>query len=89
MKIFEFFNILWHTFFDANIFKHHIVWNIYIYFLHLMFLGFDLIVLIIILNKNIVNFFHNNDIVKVQTWYPWKIVECDNILDSFHSVLSP
>jgi hypothetical protein len=40
---------------------------IYIYFLHLMFLGFDLIVLIIILNKNIVNFFHNNDIVKVQT----------------------
>jgi len=33
--------------------------------------------------------FHNNDIIKVQTLYPWKMIQWDNNLDSFHSMLSP
>jgi hypothetical protein len=33
-----------------------------------------------IICKYILKIFHNNDMVEVQTWEPWKIVQCDNNL---------
>jgi hypothetical protein len=36
----------------------------------------------IIICKNIVKIFHNNDMVEVQIWNLWKTIQCDNNLSS-------
>jgi len=43
-------------------------------FLTFDFLGFWCIIIC----KNIVKILHNNDMVDIQTWEPWKTIECDN-----------
>jgi hypothetical protein len=74
MYVFLLFNILWRTFFCANIFWHHIIWNKKCSSLTFGFFVFWLTIIC----KNIVKFFFSIDMVKIQTRLSWKIIQCDN-----------
>jgi hypothetical protein len=77
LNIFIFFSKMWHVYFlHKYILTSHHVNYLFIYCIWLLWgLTYHN------MQKNM-KILHNNDMVEVQTWDPWKLIQCDNNLGS-------